>query len=107
MEKLLFAFLISIISGFVCTLLGVAVSLRAFTAIFFGLTISDVILMALYSSEIISNSNNPDLVYVFFYILGSVIVILSSGLYTLIRSNSSRCVCRCCRNYDYEELFNQ
>ena len=106
-DKLIVAFICSIISGMVITLLAISVSMRTFTSIFFGFIASDIVLLGVYASDIINNSNNIDLVYVFYYILGTIVFIVTSGMYTLIRSNSHRCVCRCCRNYEYDEIFPQ
>ena len=106
MQKILFTFLISIVSGIFVSIALIALSVRAFGSVFFGILISDIIMVALYSSDIINNTNNEDLIYITFYIMATIIFLISSGMYTLIRNNSDRCVCKCCARSHYEKIVS-
>lgn len=106
MQKILFTFLISLTSGSFLSIALIALSIRVFSSLFFGFFLSDIIMISMYSYDIVTNSNNDDLFYVFFYIISTIGILIASGMYILIRNNSDRCICKCCIRNKYEEIIS-
>ena len=101
MIPILFSFLFAIVIGIFLTIFSIACSIKPISSIFFGVLISDLVLLILYVPDMISGNNNTDINYVLLYIILGLIIALITGLYTLIRNNSHRCICKCCRKYSY------
>lgn len=101
MEKILFSFLLSIFLG--CGIFGllVAIGFEILASVFFGIISSYVVLLYVYIPDMINKTSSTDVNYVLIYIICGFIVIIVSALYIMIKNNSHRCICKCCRRYNY------
>jgi len=104
MEKLIITFSISIIAGIILCLFMIAFHIRLGNAIITGLFLSDIILFGVYITDIINNINSDDTFFVLIYLLVSLVVYGIYIPFAYINYTSDRCICRCCRKNNYDQL---
>jgi hypothetical protein len=104
MEKILLAFLISLFLSSLGSLLLIAVGVKLISAIFIGLLASDVILIIIYFPDMINSTNTSDLIYILGYVIVTVFIGVIYAVYTFVTDTTKKCVCKCCRKVDYENL---
>lgn len=103
MEKLIYAFIVSIIIGILSSGFSVALSIKVINAIFVGVLMSDILLLGFYMPNLISNTDDSDLNYVFVYIIISFLFYMIYIPYVLVRNNGN-CICKSLRCSEYSYL---
>ena len=106
MEKIIFAFAISVIIGILASIFAIVLGINILNGIFIYFLISDTMIIGLYLPDIIADTNKNDLNYVFGYFIVSCLFYLIYIPYALIKNNTNKCI-KCqpripCSRRDYD-----
>ena len=105
MNKLVYSFSTSIICGILSAILAISIRIKIINSIFIGLLASDVIQLVFYINDIIASANQDQVWYTITYIIISLIFDVLYILYIFITDASSKCVCKCFRQSEYDKLI--
>ena len=104
MEKLIITSVIAVVVATFTSLFLISFGVKLLSSICSGLIVSDIILFIVFTPDIINGTNSDEIFYIIIYIILCIILYIPWIIYLFVSNTSERCICRCCRKFDYSEL---
>ena len=101
MEKLIISFTVASVTSVAICLFLISCGVKIFNSICVGLIISNTILFAIFTPDLLNNTNTDETFYVISYICICLAVYVIWIIYLCLDSRTDRCICPCCRKYEY------
>ena len=103
-EKIYYSFLVAVLIAAVVGVFLIIVGIKVKNILLPVVFVTDLILFFFYKNEILNYSTSNDIFYIFLYYTVSILFCLIYSIYLFISNRTGRCVCKRCREPDYEEI---